>query len=815
MLRKISLDGSWQFKEEGGPWRSAQVPGCVQLDLMRHGLLPDPFYRMNEEYAYGLEEKAWVYQRNFELDEIPPGQIDLVCEGLDTVASLYLNDHFLGQVENMFIPHRFDVTEHLRAGKNTIRVQFASAVEIGKKRKRSCSLDLKGDERIFLRKAQYSFGWDWGPRLVQTGIWRSIYLESYKARLVMPYLYMTSRNAQEATVKLEAGISGPLQEDMVVEVVIREEGDTVARVCLPVVKMRREGEIKIPNPRLWYPNGYGEQPLYTVDLTLKSEGEALDGVSFKTGLRSVQLLRQRDEEGQSFIFLINGLKVFAKGANWIPADSFLPRLTDSDYEDYIRLAKEANMNMLRVWGGGIYEEPAFYEACDRAGIMVWQDFMYACAQYPDHLESFQGEARKEAEVVVQRLRNHPSIVLWCGNNENNWGFHSWWHVGDPKYRGNYIYKEILPQVINGLDPSRPYWISSPYGGEEPNCQGEGDRHNWDVWSSWQDYGAYLNDRGRFLSEFGFQAMPSKKTVLSYTEPGDRKIFSTVTGSHNKMHEGTERLLRFLAGRLGLPKDYQSFIYMTQLNQALAIKLGVEHWRSRKFQTSGTLYWQFNDCWPVASWSALDYYRRKKALYYHTRKFFDDLLIVLKAEEDGLQVKVVSDRLKVSQGKLRLSAYSLEGELRGEVEMEISIPLNAAHTAAVISYEQLGIGGNEKGPILSNSSNTILIKGEDQALLESIFFAQLVSGETYGNYLTFQRLRDLPLPDPGIRHIVEGNRIILMAEKPAFGVFIETENDVDLDDNCLTLEPRRGYIVTAKGKPGEVSVLDLTKMRLNI
>lgn len=621
-------------------------------------------------------------------------------------------------------------------------------------------------------------------------------------------------------MELEAELAGIVPAGAQVEAVIKEEGKTVATAVFTVENLGgrfvARGEMKLEDPKLWYPVGYGAQPLYQVELTLVAGGQPAAEAKFSTGLRTVELLTQPDAQGENFVFVINGIKVYAKGANWIPADSFLPRLREADYARYVQLARKANMNMLRVWGGGIYEEPAFYEACDRAGIMVWQDFMYSCASYPDHLESFQKEAQREAEQAVLMLRNHPCIVLWCGNNENNWGFHSWWNKGDPIYLGNYLYKQIFPEVVSRLDPTCPYRPSSPWGGEDPNDQNIGDRHSWDVWSNWQRYEFYALDQGRFISEFGFQALPAYKTVLSYTNPEDRKLFSPVTQSHNKMEEGTERLVRYLAGYLGLPRDYQSFVYMTQLNQALALKLGIEAWRSRKFDNSGALIWQLNDCWPVSSWALVDYYGRKKASWWWCRRFFADILVLLEQRQEGIGLRVVSDCLQTRQGKLCLRSYNLQGKLQGTVELELSIPANASTYFATVPYQDLGIDlAGEQGPVIVKRGDTMVVEQIPAALKESVIFAELESeGQTYRNHLVFAKLRDLPLRDPEIEQRQEDNTIVLKATAPAFGVFLETENDVNLSENCLFMEPNVEYAISASGHPGKVEVFDLSKMRLD-
>lgn len=832
MHKRMDLGGAWQFHEAGATqWKAGHVPGCVQLDLIRLGELPDPFYRLNEVEAIKLEPKDWVYRRTFEVaaTELQGAYAELVFEGLDTLADVYLNDELVGHVDNMFVAQRYEVTTQVRPGTNELEVRFSSPVNAIRDAQAKSPLRLASSPesaRPYLRKAQYAYGWDWGPRLVQVGIWRPVYLELGSGpRLAHPYFRTEHLDARSARVRVSADVrlAGPSvpSSGLSVQVTVSIDGSAIARAAASVENTRgiwgTSVSLQVESPRLWWPNGMGPQPLYDVTIRLLgSEGQALDELGLRTGIRTVQVRQEDDVEGRSFVFEINGTAIFAKGANWVPADSLLPRLTRQDYARYVQLARDANMNMLRVWGGGIYEDPAFYEACDEMGIMVWQDFMYACAQYPDELDWFQRQARHEAESVVTALRNHPSIVLWCGNNENNWGFDEWWPKTwapsqQPKFLGNYVYREILPQVCSQLDPSRPYWVSSPYGGDTANSMEEGDRHSWGVWSGWQDYCGYLKDTGRFISEFGFQSMPSWRTVLAYTAPEDRSIFSPVMLSHNKMVEGMERLTRFMVGRLGFPHDLRSFVYLTQFNQAEAIKVGVEHWRLRKFMTSGTLYWQLNDCWPVASWSCLDYYKRKKGLYYYSQRFYNTLYPVLRLEGDEIALYGISDLPVETRAKARVSAYTLAGAKLSERTLEVLLHANRVTPLDRVSIARLGIGQGARVLPMDGASTTNPVE-RNGALLDSVVYVDLIIGaQIVPNYLVFGRFRDLQLQRPTIAVTVDGQRITLLSDKPAFGVFIETEADVDLSDNCLNLEPSRPVTVHCSGAPGEVRALSLADM----
>ncbi|ABY95559.1 MULTISPECIES: beta-mannosidase [Thermoanaerobacter] len=823
MEKRISLNGVWHFRESNASeWYEGEVPGCVQLDLIRLGKIEDPYYRMNEIKFHKLEEKEWVYKKEFDFNAKDKNEYDaikLVFEGIDTFADIYLNGIHLGKVQNMFIPYEFDIKDIVKDGNNVLEVHFDSITKTIKAMEQTSPVKLEwsGESgRPYVRKAQYSYGWDWGPRIVQVGLWRGAYLSLVKyAEIKNPYFYTEKIEQNKAYVVISAEIEGYIVQDFEAEIEIIHNDISYGKKRVKVQKNRIKTTMLIENPKLWYPNGIGEQPLYDIRIRLLTGEEIIDEKSFRSGIRTVKLVREKDEEGETFIFEINGIKVFAKGVNWIPADNLLPRLTKEDYYEYIRLAKDANMNMLRIWGGGIYEDPAFYDACDEMGIMVWQDFMYACAEYPDQFEWFQKLAKEEAEKVILSLRNHPSIVLWCGNNENNWGFHSWWDNGDPKYLGNYIYKEILPKVCAKLDPSRPYWVSSPYGGEDPNSETEGDRHQWNVWSGWVDYEEYTKDKGRFLSEFGFQSMPDWKTVLSYTSPEDRTILSPVMISHNKMVEGMERLVRFMVGHLGFPKDLKSFVYLSQFNQAEAIKTGVEHWRSRKFKTAGTLYWQFNDCWPVASWSCIDYYKRKKALYHYSKKFYAEILPYIKEEDGGITVYGISDLVHDKEVEVTIKVFKLNGEKIAEKQLKTRLIANDVTKIAHYKIEELNIGYSVKEMPIAIPGCTLPVEKNGE-LLDSVIYVEIIAdGKTYENYKVFDKFRNLSLIEPKINYQIKNDLIVLTTDVPAFGVFIEPENDIDLSDNCLNMMPGKQYEVKFSQKPESVEVFDITQLVANI
>ncbi len=743
-MKRVDLGGLWWLMEfdvgegerEGAfspgyrprPDRSlpATVPGVVHLDLMRSGVIPDPFVGKNELAVQWVEEREWWYRTEFAVpDEILRcALVDLVFYGLDTVASVWLNGEKLGETDNMFRTYRFPVGNLLSPAQNTLAVRFAPATLTAEAKMREGGplWSVFYSARPYIRKAQYSFGWDWGPRLPTCGIWRPVLLEGYDAvavRHLWAYLRELSSDGSaevvaEATLFAAAPVTVSLSFRLESEEGEREENKLETNLTPGLQHL--SCVLTVPAPRLWYPAGVGDPNLYRLSVEVDSEGKGIEESSVMTGLRTVELLQEPDDEGASFLFRINGAPVFCKGANWIPADSFLPRATEGVYRRLLVLARDAHMNMLRVWGGGIYENDAFYSHCDRLGIMVWQDFMFACAEYPED-ETFLQEVRSEAEETVLRLRHHPSIMLWCGNNENDWGFHAGWFGRRERFFGLKIYSAVLPEVCRQLDPSRPYWQSSPFGGADPNSMSEGDRHSWDVWSAWRHPSGYLADTGRFISEFGFQSAPAIETVRSFAEEKDLYPNSSVMEHHNKQGEGTERLFRFLSAFYRVPEKLDDWIRMTQVVQGEALRTGILHWRRRKFRTAGALFWQLNDCWPVVSWSVIDYFGRPKASYFITKRSFAPVTISLVRTGDNVAVWLVNDLTRVITGRLSVSLQNMWGEVVGQSETVVAVGSNRSEQVATFP---LPSGIDEASHLVFGS---FTLEGErEPATYDILFFA---------------------------------------------------------------------------------------------
>lgn len=783
---KISLNGKWKVYDNEKEFEfDGNVPGTVQGDLVDLNLMPHPYVGENEKLFKRLEWKNWIYEKKFHIEEINDElRYYLVLEGVDTLSNIYLNDNFVGETEDMFIEYRFDIKKYLKIGENSLKIEIKSPIDLPKRFEKNYGKLHAGEEtaRVYIRKAQYSYGWDWGARIATSGIYKDIYIESYKdARLFGSTAFLENLDGK---VNFSGYVDSHIKDTKNYEVEILFNGNPV--ITLPVTasveNYKFEGSKRIENLKLWYPHDLGESYLYKVEFRLKKNKEVIYSEKKKIGFRIVRVVRENNSEGESFIFEINGRKIFAKGANWIPAENILSWLKESDYVKLLRMAKESNMNMLRVWGGGLYEDPTFYNTCDELGILVWQDFMFACAEYPDHIDWFRKLANEEIRHQVLKLRHHPSIVLWCGNNENNWGFEEWDYKlkVDGKNLGNRLYLEDFPKICAQEDPSRLYWPSSPYGGSRANSSEAGDRHVWEIWSGWQDYKYYTWDNSKFVSEFGFQAAPDPKTIDFFAEDNEKEIFSPTMLNHNKQVEGPERLLRFINGHYGLISNFDSIVYLTQLNQAEAIKTGVEHWRSRKYKTAGTLYWQINDSWPVFSWASIDYFKRPKALYFYTKRFYNQLLAIAKNKDEKVIISLINDGIK-TQVDLEFQLWSLDGKKLMQKEYSnIKTPEDS-----VTTIDQLNISNID----LDNSIAYLILKQNGKTIIE--------------NHELFADLRKNKLNDPKITYEKEGNNLILSCEKPALGVNVKVKGENYSQDNFFALFP--SYPKVLNNIEGEINI----------
>ncbi|MEU9088567.1 glycoside hydrolase family 2 protein [Streptomyces sp. NPDC048428] len=618
----------------------ASVPGCVHTDLHAAGIIPDPYLGLNETEVAWVGRRSWSYVRDLAYDS-GHERTDLVFDGLDTAATITLGGRMLGSTRNMHRGHRFDVT-----GVNgVLEVDFASAYDEAESVRALTGSrpNVYPEPSQYIRKMACNFGWDWGPTLVTAGIWRPVRLEHWS----------TARIASVRPLVTVEGGTGRVEARLLVERTAggRERGlVAVATVDGVRTEVAFEGDeavlrLDVEDPRLWWPRGYGEQPLYRLDVELRDEHGVLDTWERRVGFRTVELDRSADEHGSGFTLVVNGVRIFARGVNWIPDDAFPSRITPERYRTRLQQAADANVDLVRVWGGGIYEDDAFYGACDELGLMVWQDFLFACSAYPEE-QPLRGEVEAEARDNVVRLMPHPSLVLWNGNNENLWGFRDWkWEpelAGDSWGEGYYL--GLLPRLVAELDPTRPYAAGSPWSGSwdhHPNDPAHGTHHSWEVWNR-QDYAEYRSNVPRFVAEFGWQAPPAMATLRRALPGEELAPDSPGMLHHQKAEDGNGKLNRGVARHFDLPEnDFDRWHYLTQVVQARAVAAGIEHWRSHWPVCAGTVVWQLNDCWPVSSWSAIDGDGRLKPLHHELRRVYADRLLTLQPADGGLVLAVIN------------------------------------------------------------------------------------------------------------------------------------------------------------------------------
>jgi beta-mannosidase len=697
----VRLDHGWQFRQitaaagqSENVWLPATVPGDVHLDLLANKKITDPFFRDNEAKLQWIEKESWEYRLSFEVTPalLAHSNVDLVFEGLDGAAEVSVNGAKLLSAGNSFRVWRVPAKSHLHTGMNLLSVIFTSPIKAAAEiaagdpwQPRS-----KVEAKTYLRKPAYEYGWDWGPRFVTSGIWKPVRIEAWdKARIADFAIRQRDVSKDVAHLDVEVEIEAASVTNADVIVTYWGSGEPMAgmQLAIPVHITLHAGQniidlpIEIRQPKLWYPAGYGEQRLYNFDAAVLTNSETVESRSVKTGLRSIVLHRELDKWGRSFEFLVNGIPVFAKGADVIPFDSFPNRVTTANYRRILQSARDANMNMIRHWGGGYYESDEFYAICDELGIMVWQDFMFGNDWQPGTY-AFKQNIEAEAEDQVRRLRNHPSIVIWCGNNETESAFGWAPRPGlpaDVKFQiwQDYLteFSGILPRVVARMNPETPYWPSSPSADYEPlsDHYQSGDQHDWSVWHGRVPFSEYEKHHWRFVTEYGFQSFPEMRTVESFTQPEDRTgIFTPVMLAHQKNNEGNSLIRDYTNKDYPAPKDFSSFLYVSQVLQAEGIKIGAEHFRRLRPETMGSIFWQLNDCWPVASWSSIDYFGRWKALQYYARRFYAPILVSPHVEDGALKVYIVSDKVKSEPATLRVRLMDFEGKVLLEESQKVQV-----------------------------------------------------------------------------------------------------------------------------------------------
>ena len=807
---KKEVNKNWTFKQvRGNNWYPATVPGVVHTDLIHNKIIEDPFFRLNERSVQWVDKEDWIYKTMLEIPADLSGKenIQLHFKGLDTYADVYLNDSLILKANNMFREWTVHIKPFLKKDGNELRVYFYSPlkIDIPKWDALPYQNEAGNDQSenggvfnkkvsVFARKAGYHYGWDWGPRLVTSGIWRPVYLEGWNdARITNVFYRQDNVNKKKAELKAQ------------VKVLADKEGEATLTIHTPDVKKAWtkvatlhkgintiETDIVIANPELWWTNGLGKQHLYSFTAELAINGKLADSELTQIGIRSLKVINKPDEAGHTFYFELNGVPVFMKGANYIPSDNFLPRVTNEKYERTILDAVNVNMNMLRIWGGGIYENDEFYDLCDKYGILIWQDFMFACSTFPAKGELLDN-IRQEAVENVQRLRNHPCIAIWCGNNEChtawfNWGWDRQYQklgfADEIRSMQKNLFHDVLAQVVTENDPTAFYWPSSPYGGNpDAKCESgtanwnpNGDGHYWGVWHAKDSIANYNVIRARFFSEYGFQAFPEYQSVLKYApEERDHNIYSDVMMAHQRGGSHANSLIEwYLLHEYRKPKDFPNFLYMGLLLQGDAIKTAIEAHRRDMPYCMGTLFWQHNDCWPVASWSSRDYYGRWKAQHYFSKKAFNDILVSPITQEDKLNVYVVSDRLKATKGKLDVRVIDLTGNILFEYAQSITVPANTSK----IQYST---------PL----ANVLKGKKANEVVVNARF---IPSGEQeISNNYFLTRFKDIDFPKATISTDIaaakDGFNVILSSDVFARGVFMSIDGiDNFFSDNYFDLLP---------------------------
>jgi beta-mannosidase len=834
---EIQINQNWMFSEAGEDnWLPATVPGTVHIDLMANGIIEDPHYRKNEDDVQWIEDRDWEYRTTFRADRntIESDVVELYFKGLDTYAEVYLNDQLILESDNMFVGWNVDVKDVIVEGENDLRILFHSPVNKGMEKLRQVDYYIPAvneqapmDKRtsVFTRKAPFHYGWDWGPRLVTSGIWRPVVLKAWNHAVIDDVYVMTRYiNDERANLagraEIEVAQPGFYTFSLTVDGAESGLSETVDMASgINVIPF----EFNIDNPKLWWTNGLGEPYLYDFIFELTgTESGLTDRYQLDFGVRTLRLVQEPDEIGRSFYFELNGVPVFMKGANVIPSETLTPAVSEETYRRLFDNAFAANMNMLRVWGGAIYEESIFYELADKHGLLIWQDFMFACNLNPGdeaHLEN----VRLEAEYNVKRLRNHASIALWTGNNENLHGWHHWgWkEMYEPEIR-EFMWRtyerkfhEILPEVVHRLDPGTPYWSSSPsaYGNMLADRK-SGDEHDWTIWFGQQPFEAYGENVPRFISEYGMQAYPGMHTISEFSIEEDWEWDSPVMRHRQRGgmeyiepgFDGNDMIRRYMGRYYDVPEQFEHFVYVSQIMHAKAYKTAIEAHRRNMPNTMGSLYWQLNDSWPTISWATVDYYGRWKAAHYSVRKAYEEI-IVSPVEEDGmLRVYAVTDRLENLEGAgLEIRLMDFQGTVYQTMSKTVSVDANTSSLVFDETLDSLldAAGVNENSLVVS----VVLLEG-GFPIADNLYY--------------FNRPVDLVLPEAEIvvtaEETEDGYLLSVTSDVLVKNLFLDTRfGDLFFEDNYFDLLPgvtRWVSVVTDReiNLEEEIRILSLNKLK---
>lgn len=796
---KINLNGEWLFKSTlNNEYLKGNVPGCNYLDLIDNKVISDPFYGVNEKDCYWVATKDWEYKRSFSIDNntLSFDRVYLVCKMLDTITTITINGNMVAKTNNCHIDYMFDVKEYLHEGDNEISIVFSSPVNYVNKKQamEKCPNNANGLNGIpHIRKPQCHFGWDWGPVLTPSGIQGDIFLSCHNIARVSEVKLKQKHSENHVELSYNVTIDNYTEKSINAEVVLTSpNGEVITKNEL--VTGNYGGIIDIENPILWSIkelNGLDIQPLYTITINLYDDNNLVDSLTKRIGLRTIVLEQKPDKYGMNFVFVLNGTKIFAKGANWIPADSFITRADRKTIEFYIKSARDSHFNMLRVWGGGYYESEDFYDLCDEYGILVWQDFTFACQPYPFFMKDFLENVKNEVACVVRRIRDHASLALWCGNNEIELMAIAW------KFRRNYVewtekfFWDILPKYLPTFDDVTSYIPGTPIGLEHDSGfsnDNVGDTHLWAVWHGLQPMTYYRKRMTRFCSEFGFESLPDIKTVKTFAEEKDYSLTSPVFLSHQKCASGNMKMAFYIASRFSLPKKFEDYIYLSQICEQECIRDATEHWRRNKGRCNGSLFWQYNDCWPVCSWSSVDYYGNYKALQYTSKHFFAPLMLSFEDTKKKVDLYIINDRLEEYDILAKLKLVDYNGKVVWNCDVQSHVQKNESKRIQSISISDL---------------NRIR-KVKDCVLVAELYAnGKYISRKT----LLFDKEKNLKLPKANISVSVrvEDNKAIYTLNSKTFArlVSINAKNNTNpFSDNFFDILPGESVDITQELKDNQ-------------
>ena len=790
---QIKLNKNWKFKGiDTLNWQTATVPGNVFTDLLDHKIIPDPFIKTNEDSIQWMTKKDWIYKTQFILsvETLQKKHIDLSFEGLDTYATIYLNDSLLGKSENAFRKWTFDIKKIAKSD-NELKVIFKNFDEIESLKENNDPYNLPEGKRVYTRKAQFQYGWDWGPKLNTIGIWKEVTINAWND-FKIENIHIESKNISKSSAELNLSINSKseIKSNLNYEVLLNnytlykfEDFNSIDTL-----------KFKIDNPKLWWTHNLGEPYLYNIKVIVKKEDIILDSVSTNYGIRTINLINKKDSIGESFYFELNGKPIYIKGANYIPQNSFQNKVTNRHYENLLTNVVEANMNMLRVWGGGIYENDIFYDLCDEKGILVWQDFMFACAMYPGD-KSFLNNVEIEAEQQVQRLRNHVSIALWCGNNENSEGWKRWgWQDGRTTKEKDEIWQDylavfdsILPKVVKN-NSNTDYWGTSPkYGRGNPNYKTEGDAHDWWVWHDAYPFEHLITNVPRFMSEFGFQSFPSYNVINYINQKDSVDLTTDAIKSHQKHSRGFQLIRDYMKRDYIIPKKDEDYVYASQLLQAKGITMGIEAQRRAKPYNKGTLFWQLNDCWPAISWSSIDYFGNWKALQYKAKKAYKNVLISTVESKYDYDTYIINDTFKEIKDTLKLK---------------------------IIDFYGNEIWSNSEVITVQANSNKIVYQIPNVNIYKAGYVYISEFGNSTSHYF-FEKPKNLKLPKGEIHQKVvkskNGYIITLRSDVFQKDVFLYSKTKGHFSDNFFDLLPNKELIVEFKTKDKKLKPIKIKSL----